>query len=415
MSEGSQTMITVKKHDGTVVRMTLAEFKAYRASQQGTMGSEQSAVSDEQLATNKQQPTNSNQQTTNNQESTTNNQESTINNQQTTQNDQKEEENGPDSAIALETPHELATTTPVPDAFINEARAAWASEDHKSLLDEEVGEHELKIKPSQSSAVPSRDAALLHAVMMGLPFAIPEEVKGRLQSLIESRVKDVRSDDDVLTYGTRPVGDGGLGLSPEQAATLLETILDTLNLEPSEHSEAVQPEATEAPAPEPAENPKQEKKPVFSYDVPGRDEIPWQPRFATAPEKQSTYSVPATHDGKPMLQDVQPPSSVPRTMGPVDEFRACTLTDLRRLGGHAEQMAAAMIDKFMVLRDESFVLYLDAVDAFRQSPLFRSYQEHLLTSLNEGISLETALEYDEQGMTMEDVTAIVNIMKAVGY
>ncbi len=392
MSEGApQTYISVKKSDGTVVRMTLADFKIYR--------------------NNKQQVTSDGQQVTGENTQTTSNKLSIIN--------VVEEKVTDDLMVVADTPHELATTTPVVDLFVNEAKAKmWKSEDHASLLDEKIGAQDIKPASMALPTIPSRDSALLHAVLDGLSFTIPENVTGRLQSLIESRIKDVRTDEDVIMYAIRPEAEGGLGLNDEQAAILLETTLDTLNLTPSSEIEGdepvVAPSEEVIPQPVPSvEMPQKKSAPAFSYDQ-TRDEMPWQPHFAPESPRAPTSTL-STQEGRPMVQDVHLPEQAPRTMGPIDEFREFTVTDLHRLGNNPAQVTAIMADKFLVLKEESFVLYLDAVDAFRQSPLYRRYQSLLLTAINEGISLQTALEYDEEGMTMADVEMIVGILKSVSY
>lgn len=422
MSEGtSQTKISVKKSDGTVVRMTLAEFKEYKKQLTNNTPTVSQSVTDSETTTPVLPPV-------------------TVVEEQKMSDTPIEPSlispvsppaSQPTQELVAITHQELATTTPVADLFVNEARAKmWNSDDHTSLLDEELADNDVKIKDAEIPQLPSRNSALLTAVMAALPFPVPEQVTGRLQSLIESRVKDVRTDDDVLAYGTRPAVDGGLGLSPEDAATLLETIVDTLNLPPSQTSitpsEEVVPDDLVSDAVESSdpieevavsEEPqsKEKKSTGFSYDQ-SRDEIPWQPRFSPDAARQPTSAIPMTSEGRPLVHDVQAPSqSNVRTMGPVDEFRAFTLTDLHRLGNTKEKMTTSMVDKFIVLRDDSFVLYLDAIDAFRQSPLYRQYQEHILTSINESISLQTSLDYDEEGMTLNDVECIVNTMKAVGY
>lgn len=421
MSEGtSQTKISVKKSDGTVVRMTLAEFKEYKKQLTSNTPAVSQPVTDLETTPPVLSPV-------------------AIAEEQKVSDTPIEPffvspvsvpDSQPTQELVAITHQELATTTPVADLFVNEAKAKmWNSNDHKSLLDEELADNDVKIKDAEIPQLPSRNSALLTAVMAALPFPVPEQVTGRLQSLIESRVKDVRTDDDVLAYGTRSAVDGGLGLSPEDAATLLETIVDTLNLPPSQPSitpseevvpddlvsDAVESSDPIEEAPTLTPQSKEQKSTGFSYDQ-SRDEIPWQPRFSPDTARQPTSAIPMTSEGRPLVHDVQAPSqSNVRTMGPVDEFRMFTLTDLHRLGNTKEKMTTSMVDKFIVLRDDSFVLYLDAIDAFRQSPLYRQYQEHILTSINESISLQTALDYDEEGMTLNDVECIVNTMKAVGY
>ena len=58
---------------------------------------------------------------------------------------------------AIESPHELSTTTPVRDVFVDEAEASlkWGKDDHLSLLEEDFSEIE-EIKQKQSGrSVPS--------------------------------------------------------------------------------------------------------------------------------------------------------------------------------------------------------------------------------------------------------------------
>jgi hypothetical protein len=339
MVDAPQTLISVKKTDGTVVKMTLAEFKIYRESIK--------ALKLESL---------------------------------------KAEDIITDELAVISSSHqELSTTTPVTDLFVNEAKAkVWASEDHTSLLEEELHDEDIKVKAVAPSAVPSRDSALLMVILGALPFQISDDVRGRVQSLIESRIKDVRSDDDIILYGTKAIADGGLGLSDEQAETLLKTILDTLNLSPSTAAEtealSAESASTEAEEAAEAEEPAVRSKAAspFSYHQPSRDELPWQPRPVHATSAVS--AIPSTSDGRPLVHDINPPQDMPRSMGPVDEFRFFSLTDLHRLGTKADQVTATMVEKFMFLKNESFILYLDAVDAFRQSPVYKKYLSVLVIS-----------------------------------
>lgn len=415
-------MISVKKADGTVVRMTMAEFQAYRKQQTQPQADDASAspavvdqtdhtITPAPIASDVSEPTP----------------------QFSPQPEPEEPESEPEPEpqpepapapapaerpLSTETPTqdiapvsemELATSTPVPDAFIHEARAAakstWQEDDHKSLLDEDLPDH---LKNNQTlQAVPSRNDALLLAVLAALPFAVAEDVKGRLSSLIESRVKEVRSDDDVLMYAEKSIDGGGLGLTVEQADILLATILETLNLPPTAEIEQEETAAPVVPVAPTAPAIKSKPASPFHFDIPDREEY----RFV--PPEKPTSSIPHNAEGRPMVHDVQ---AVPvASMGPIDEFRNFTLTDLHRLGGNKQQMVAAVLEKFHFLRDESYVLYLDAIDAWYQCPLYRAYQTLLLTAVNEGISLATVLEYDQQGLRMEDVEAAAEIGKGLSY
>ena len=112
------------------------------------------------------------------------------------------------------------------------------------------------------------------------------------------------------------------------------------------------------------------------------------------------------------MRDVTPPPAGMKSMGPVDEIRAMTLTDFRRLGPTAAQSGPILLQKFMSFKEESPMLYLSALQAWPQSPLFRAYAAELADALAKKQKLAVAAaSTDKVSMTLEEIKAIIEVNK----
>ena len=74
-----------------------------------------------------------------------------------------------------------------------------------------------------------------------------------------------------------------------------------------------------------------------------------------------------------------------------------TLTDFRRLAPTADAAASRLWQKFETLKEESYLLYLDAREAWCKSPLYETYVEILIGALREGKTME---EFAALGKTL---------------
>ncbi len=105
---------------------------------------------------------------------------------------------------------------------------------------------------------------------------------------------------------------------------------------------------------------------------------------------------------RPVIHDALPPPAKRTSMGPVDELRAMTLMDFRRLAERTPDAAQKLRQKFTVLQDESFLLFLDARRAWHESPLFRSYAGKVRTALKERKTIPTVLAGDGRDDTLTE-------------
>ncbi len=124
------------------------------------------------------------------------------------------------------------------------------------------------------------------------------------------------------------------------------------------------------------------------------------------------------------IQDVQPKKIgvVPRTldstyeqtkttMGPLDELAQFTVIDFRRLSKTPMDAAAQILKKFDILKQESYLLYLDARQAWWKSPLYTQYIALMTSAL---LQLQPITELygsagDTEQLMQEEYEAIIAI------
>jgi len=346
-----QPTILVKKSDGTSVRMTMEEFKAYK---------------------NKTQNTNNTTQTTK-------------------------------PALPMkETPMPPpATTAPVKKIFEDEAKAnvktedkrlkiintepknrlqvtsyklqdkkteiktkSWEQVDNKPLLHEDVvGARKQEVI---RTTLPDSRGDAFDAVIRNLKFPVRDELRPRLKSLIVSRVKDIRTDEQVGEYAMRTVENGGLGWSQDQVEEFLQMIKQTNKTQNANNITQT----------------SDSRKQITDNKVRTQNPDNRTPSYKL---QDISYKIQAGGE-KPVLHDVVAPVVQPVEqkvgMGPMEEFASFQMIDFRRLGG-AVQAGEVMRKKFETMRAESLVLYLRAVKAWRESPLYRQYQKILTDAVSQ--------------------------------
>lgn len=103
----------------------------------------------------------------------------------------------------------------------------------------------------------------------------------------------------------------------------------------------------------------------------------------------------------------------PMAMGPIDEIRAITLTDFRRLSNTPEEGAMRLKQKFMNLKDESVLLYMEALEAWKKSPLYAEYVLAVITSLATKQPLSATK--DAKMISPAEMKAIVSMEQQLMY
>lgn len=132
------------------------------------------------------------------------------------------------------------------------------------------------------------------------------------------------------------------------------------------------------------------------------------PRVAARNDSANFHlrSEPAT---KPPMRDI----IKPKEMGPVDEIRYFTLVDFRRLAPDAPESARRLKQKLINLRDESYVWYMEALAAWRESPLFADYVRAVAGALKSGSQL-AAVTGEKGKIQLNEIKALVEMEKQLG-
>jgi len=277
-------------------------------------------------------------------------------------------------------------------------------------------------KMPSSSSLPAQSStgiSKVDEVITHLSFQVPPEYINRLRSLIQLRIKGVRDDGQTKAVAMRPLKDGGLGLTDIQSKELLNNFVkdDPPPVTKREMPKTLKEIANSLPpssAPRPsipmekkvvplmsATTPKQSTPPpaiskmVTEKPMPRIPLQPVMPKYTPTPVRKST------------VQDVV---VKPAQMSPVDEIKYFTLTDFRRLSSDPTEAADRLKQKFLNLKEESYLLFLEAKEKWRLSPLFISYMEVVDGALSNKTKLVSAI-LDKEGIQLSEISALVNMEK----
>jgi hypothetical protein len=378
--------IPVKKSDGTTVFLTMDEFKEYKKNNGSPKKLEAGKV--ETISVSASAPAST---------------------------------PAPILPIVASTETELATTTPVTNIFVDEAAAAapplpdmpvqpeWKSTDHASLLESDIAEETKPLPAPAASPVADNASAILAKVKEQFSPPIPKDLEGRFDSLVLSRIRDVRSVIDFEQYAKKSVAEGGLALEEDQVSLLLAIIAAAQKIAtPATVITPKKSEVTPVSAPVAPVNEGIRITPVMS-PVSAKPKSP----FPLPKEEYSFSPPPKAQNNKVAMQDVTP-ALRKKTMGPVDEIQYFSLTDFRRLSPKTENAKEIFKGKFQSLQEESYVLFLDARDAWHESPLFRLYQETILNILENKNTLVEGLAQKSDGLSDAEFNAILEINHYLG-
>jgi len=262
-------------------------------------------------------------------------------------------------------------------------------------------------------------------VLKKMHFKVSEQLQNRLRSIIQLRLKDIRSSEQTKDKVMQPAIEGGLGLGQKEADELvsvcgiiLERDMKNVDLK----DVPVLKKKTMLPMVEPNEIPatttpynsfkhSEQKVNVKRLDPGSRSGMTIEGHrndsVVRGNDKGGVLSArPAV---KTAMDDVQAPRPV--EMGPIEEIQFMNLVDFRRLSAKPTEAAARLKQKFLNLRDESVVLYLDGLGAWHKSPLYADYVKSIIKALKEKRKM-SALDGGEMNkIKLEEILAIVNMEK----
>lgn len=285
--------------------------------------------------------------------------------------------------------------TPLP-AQPEPSRILPAAPSEPALLEHDIAEDEL-IHPSVLGKVDYGEA--LQAILDKAQLSVPPEHRARAESLVVSALKGVRDEGQFIVYATKSATDGGLGWSRAEAGRVAEIIAAY-----REHDQEL-PMIAATPQPQLATEPKADPRPSK------------QPPAIKAPARPALSPLPAILPrqglNRPLVNDIAPAAQPAENvvMGPVEEIRTFGLADWRRLGATPSAAASAFTAKCLGYKEESLLLYMDVLFAWRHSPLMREYLAVTAEALGSGRSIHDVIASRsvKTELTEADIAAIVEV------
>lgn len=278
----------------------------------------------------------------------------------------------------------------------DETLSRWSSEDHKSLLEEDYEE----VKKHQAySSLPGSNNDLVNKILSQLDFSVAPDLSGRLQSLILSRIKDIRNDEQILECALKTKESGGLGFSSDQAQELVIVIKNNFNDKSSRLK-------------------SKEDKIVVEKKV---DLENFQPKISQNIKTQPVFN------GKKTLHDITPPAlnqnsvltndesnqNIKKSVGPIEELSTFDLRDWRRLSNNPAKAGEKLLEKFIILKKDSIILYFDGVEAWRKSPLYNMYKQIIADCVSSRQKIKDYLFNQDKNNTLssEEFDELVKVNK----
>ncbi len=253
----------------------------------------------------------------------------------------------------------------------------------KPLLHEEA-----PVSPHAVTTVVADRADQVGKIIASLSFTVPAQFENRLRSCIQLRLKDIRSEADTLDVCLRSIKDGGLGLTEAQAQEIVE------KSKPTTYKPEIKVPVSQLLAPSQSVI----DKIIQQGDVP----ILPIPALRRASTPAATMA-----SSKPMMHDVK---NKPLSMNPLEEIQYFSLIDLRRLGNNASEAVSRFKQKFVNLKEESFSLFMDSWNAWRQSPLFINLMEVVDIAVLEKRHLSAVLGEKEK-ISLAEIEALITMEK----
>ena len=252
--------------------------------------------------------------------------------------------------------------------------------DFRSLLEDTdlpVNSGAVKTSPQRKSEV--------EKIINQLSFSVPTGFMDRLRSIVQLRIKDVRGMNETRDLVLRSIKDGGLGLSEIQANELEDKCAVEMNLLPTNFFEPPTPTTA---------------TPFNSFVHEEEKKAPIKNDF-----KISSVSKP-----QPIVRDIV---SAAVEVGPVEEIKFFRLIDLRRLSNNTDEAINRLKQKFINLKEESILLFLDAAKAWRESPLYQDYLNLIDDAFKKHLKIET-VAFGKDKINPEEIKALIKMEKELG-
>lgn len=137
----------------------------------------------------------------------------------------------------------------------------------------------------------------------------------------------------------------------------------------------------------------------------------------SVPLRQANMRRPLNVDtAKQKLEDVK---YIPKIMGPIEELKYLDLVNFRRLSAHPDRAVMKIREKINFLEEENFNKKIEAIKAWRLSPIYKIYLEigHESISQKAAISdvIDTRKRAGQEYLTPDEFDAIMDLNRSLRF
>ena len=265
----------------------------------------------------------------------------------------------------------------------------------------------------------------------------------RCAKLIESRVRDVRTPEQTRAQLEKAVESGGLGVTGRRLSDMLAMIEGRIAAYQGNISQEERRKHVEKLAAVPDKDTLAKKEETLltkryvelTGKVPGEHVAPAAPSVSRTSVAISAHHEQMTREGKIDASKVKdavsaareattaPRPKTPTSMqevtfekrlsGPIDELRSLTLVDFHRLSKDPMQAATKVKDKVDLMEEQGYEKKVEAVQAWRSSPLNQMYvgitREAVLTGVPVTEILGKKRTAGEETLSDEELKAVMKL------
>lgn len=254
-------------------------------------------------------------------------------------------------------------------------------------------------------------ATMAEDVVRNAGVSVTQELAGRLQTIVVSRLKEVRDPIETAEILVRPVSQAGMGFSSVDAKKVLDRADAKFKSLQGELAEVVK-EKNAAAIKSETDRAKERKRAAEATEEQAREALFESVTSGTArpvparPVDLATTATPA----RPKVQDV---ARVPGLVGPVEELAALTLADWRKLSQNPKEAALKVRDIIKLLGEQSLERRAAGVHGWKQSEPVRLYEALIGESFRTKKSVRDVIDMrtseKQPTLTVDEFNAIMEL------
>lgn len=276
----------------------------------------------------------------------------------------------------------------------------------KHLIKQEEQDEDLADDQQVREQYTSKVDQTVDDIITELKIAFTDEnIEKKFRTALASRVRGVRGDQEFEYLLKVPKDSGGFGLTEDKIKVIIAVVkkhlvpfekeargLGVKPLKPKIDKPLVKKEAPKIKN----EQKINTKKPL----IPIETQLSAEQIIKGAKKPQATRK---SVSAKSEQQNIQGVKYKTELVGPIQELQSMSLTDFRRLGQEADERIEEVKEKIEIQRQEDYVKFIEAINAWKESPVCQIYNEMGVQSLMSGKSLEQVI-VDRQIQNKESLT-----------